>query len=319
MAGLVYLCGELPLLQLVTLMRGSIGLEDVDDRTLFWFEVPFPDSVTVSVHSSPVLPTETTGTPMLSGSGGATSPVLLPSGQIYPEGSTATASSTGLTVSSSSRSMAKSAAASNSSLLPNGLPSIISPSQVHNSPGIAIPSTIPESPCHSNVSSPTAVLPSPKHRMLSGDMSVLSVESSPEGTVAGTPFQPARKGSSRKALSVKVGNVVPEDITVPAAATPTSTAPLGVAKSKSPQRQLRVLVVDDEMVNRRLCLRMLQRQGCVAEALEDGDMILTRLLRDRAMGNDDPVDARTVFDVILLDIMMQRTNVSLALSCLSCD
>lgn len=74
---------------------------------------------------------------------------------------------------------------------------------------------------------------------------------------------------------------------------------------------LRVLVVDDEAVNRRLCQRMLVKAGCDAEVLEDGDEILPRLLHGVADGCT--VDATTVFDVILLDIMMLRTNVSWAL------
>jgi hypothetical protein len=61
---------------------------------------------------------------------------------------------------------------------------------------------------------------------------------------------------------------------------------------------LRALIVDDEAVNRRLCLRMLNK---------DGDQVLPRLLRDA--GGVSPYDSRQVFDVILMDIMMQRTNV----------
>ena len=71
---------------------------------------------------------------------------------------------------------------------------------------------------------------------------------------------------------------------------------------------LRCLVVDDETVNRRLCVRMLSRLSCASEALEDGDQVLGRLLRDRT--GVGPVDASTVFDVILMDITMVRTNVS---------
>jgi CheY-like chemotaxis protein len=70
----------------------------------------------------------------------------------------------------------------------------------------------------------------------------------------------------------------------------------------------RVLIVDDESANRRLCLRMLNKLGCTAEALEDGDQVLPRLLRDA--GDVSPYDSRQVFDMILMDIMMQRTNVS---------
>jgi CheY-like chemotaxis protein len=76
---------------------------------------------------------------------------------------------------------------------------------------------------------------------------------------------------------------------------------------------LRILVVDDEAVNRRICLRMLNKLGCTAEALEDGDQVLPRLLRDA--GGVSPYDSRQVFDVILMDIMMQRTNVSGVNSC----
>ena len=53
---------------------------------------------------------------------------------------------------------------------------------------------------------------------------------------------------------------------------------------------------------------MLSRLSCASDALEDGDQVLGRLLRDRT--GVGPVDASTVFDVILMDITMVRTNVS---------
>ena len=87
-----------------------------------------------------------------------------------------------------------------------------------------------------------------------------------------------------------------------------SAQPAAIAPATQSISGSRCLVVDDETVNRRLCVRMLSRLSCAAEALEDGDQVLGRLLRDRT--GVGPVDASTVFDVILMDIMMVRTNVS---------
>ena len=126
---------------------------------------------------------------------------------------------------------------------------------------------------------------------------------------------------------------------------------------------MRVLVVDDEMTNRRLCQRMLQRLKCDCVCLEDGDEIMAQLLTDgyrvavsrdgagtrvapstmlfpiadteEATGSDDDptphrhrgadcssadIECRASrasgcvapparpFDIILLDIMMRRSN-----------
>ena len=91
---------------------------------------------------------------------------------------------------------------------------------------------------------------------------------------------------------------------------PPSAGTGSVARPPSAQvAGLRCLVVDDELVNRRLCARMLAKLGCTCEVLEDGDEVVGRLLRGRAPGSRVPVDARLEFDVILLDIMMRRTNV----------
>lgn len=57
----------------------------------------------------------------------------------------------------------------------------------------------------------------------------------------------------------------------PAVALAPATIPPPIASVNQPP--LRCLVVDDEAVNRRLCTRMLTRQGCEVEALEDGDMV----------------------------------------------
>jgi CheY-like chemotaxis protein len=95
---------------------------------------------------------------------------------------------------------------------------------------------------------------------------------------------------------------------------------------------LHVVVVDDEATNRRLCERMLKRLKCTVVCLEDGDELLGELHR---CGYLPPPDAPTAaaadrdavvsfgaggaasactsarfqrIDVILLDIMMRRTN-----------
>ncbi len=90
------------------------------------------------------------------------------------------------------------------------------------------------------------------------------------------------------------------------------------------------MVVDDEMTNRRLCQRMLQRLECSCVCLEDGDEILGKLLADGYVvsqsgprsgavdtsgaagppAGDGDIVHRVCqqFDIILLDIMMRRSN-----------
>jgi CheY-like chemotaxis protein len=78
------------------------------------------------------------------------------------------------------------------------------------------------------------------------------------------------------------------------------------------------MVVDDEATNRRLCQRMLQRLNADAVCLEDGDEIEGALIaagyqkRDGGPMAGSPsasiIAVCQPFDVILLDIMMRRTN-----------
>ncbi|RYY38149.1 response regulator [archaeon] len=64
-----------------------------------------------------------------------------------------------------------------------------------------------------------------------------------------------------------------------------------------PPLNLHVLVVDDEEVNRKIAARFLKRLGCTYTLIDDGDRVVEALLTDTRN-----------FDVILMDILMQRTN-----------
>ena len=59
---------------------------------------------------------------------------------------------------------------------------------------------------------------------------------------------------------------------------------------------MRVLLVDDESVNRRLGARMLERLQCSYRLLEDGSQVAGLLREDPA------------FDAILMDIVMQHSD-----------
>ena len=83
---------------------------------------------------------------------------------------------------------------------------------------------------------------------------------------------------------------------------------------------MRVLVVDDELTNRRLCQRMLQRLNCECVCLEDGDEIMGALavsgyaFADGSGGAGDASSGAPAagelnpYHIVLLDIMMRRTN-----------
>ena len=74
-----------------------------------------------------------------------------------------------------------------------------------------------------------------------------------------------------------------------------------VARPKPPvpthegRQTIRVLVVEDEAVNRMATVAMLKKFGYAVEAVEDGDQVV-------------PALSRNIFDVVLMDIQMPRVN-----------
>ena len=71
--------------------------------------------------------------------------------------------------------------------------------------------------------------------------------------------------------------------------------PAQVRPAAAVRKPFRVLVVEDEAVNRMATVAMLRRLGYAAEAVEDGEQVLAAL-------------ARGAFDVVLMDIQMPRVN-----------
>ena len=106
-------------------------------------------------------------------------------------------------------------------------------------------------------------------------------------------------------VSVKPVNAVGPAFSTGAAATPSAAeakpAPTQrrrrrAKRSNSKTAGLKVMLVDDEKVNRRLGARMLERLGCKHVVLEDGDQVPGALAE------------HPDFDVVLMDIMMKRTD-----------
>lgn len=77
-------------------------------------------------------------------------------------------------------------------------------------------------------------------------------------------------------------------------------APLVPAPAPLPYAGLRVLVVDDELSNRKVNERMVGKLGAVVTLAEDGDVALQAVLDAEARGEP--------FDVVLLDIVMRRMH-----------
>jgi signal transduction histidine kinase/DNA-binding response OmpR family regulator len=75
----------------------------------------------------------------------------------------------------------------------------------------------------------------------------------------------------------------------------TSAVAEPVAPFKQPKGKLRILVADDNPVNRLLAVHMLEKTGQTVVAVEDGDAVLRSL-------------AENEFDVILMDVEMPRKN-----------
>lgn len=63
---------------------------------------------------------------------------------------------------------------------------------------------------------------------------------------------------------------------------------------------MRVLFVDDEIINRRLGSKMLLRMGCDCITLEDGDQVQDAISTATSQGKP--------FDVVIMDIFMERTD-----------
>jgi hypothetical protein len=91
-------------------------------------------------------------------------------------------------------------------------------------------------------------------------------------------------GTERRAPD-RVGGGGPEPLVLPGAAValtlaaPPPSSIAGVAPLlRSPHAGKRVMVVDDELSNRRLAARMLQRMQMSTVALEDGDEVRRRLM-----------------------------------------
>lgn len=83
-------------------------------------------------------------------------------------------------------------------------------------------------------------------------------------------------------------------------AVPANAAGVGSGSSTSPLG-LHVLAVDDERTNRLVVGRMLSRLGCTYELAEEGDDALALVFGSTGS------DGRAI-DVVLLDIVMRRTN-----------
>jgi PleD family two-component response regulator len=69
--------------------------------------------------------------------------------------------------------------------------------------------------------------------------------------------------------TVLTANIAPKENTVPRPI-PTATLPF--------QRELYVLIADDEKINLRLATRMLQKLGCVAHCVDDGEDVVDALI-----------------------------------------
>ncbi len=79
------------------------------------------------------------------------------------------------------------------------------------------------------------------------------------------------------------------------AASPAPLPASPVLQKKSRQEQVRVLVVEDEAINRMATVAMLRKLGYAAEAVEDGDQVPVALVK-------------APFDVVLMDIQMPRIS-----------
>lgn len=106
-----------------------------------------------------------------------------------------------------------------------------------------------------------------------------------------------------------------------------SSVPVGPVAGSACGRSLHVLLVDDEMVNRNVARRMLQRLGYTTVELVDGDEVMNALvaagnLQPRVPDDSEDVHADSLnmiiessstssmarFDVVMMDIQMRRMN-----------
>ena len=79
---------------------------------------------------------------------------------------------------------------------------------------------------------------------------------------------------------------------------PDATEPAGLVANDPPwkeKRPLRVLLAEDNVVNQRLAMRMLEKQGHTVVVASDGVMALRALEQGR-------------FDVVLMDVQMPRMD-----------
>lgn len=64
---------------------------------------------------------------------------------------------------------------------------------------------------------------------------------------------------------------------------------------------LRVLIVDDDSLTRRLMSRMMTRLGCIASSAENGQVALDMILRKEEGGDEETEREKKHFDIIFLD------------------
>ncbi|MCU0858905.1 MAG: ATP-binding protein [Pontiellaceae bacterium] len=88
---------------------------------------------------------------------------------------------------------------------------------------------------------------------------------------------------------------VPLSTEIPAPAEPDETAP----KTTSPRaRKLNVLLVEDNLLNQKVFLKMLEKEGCKTDVAENGQEALDKLQLT------EPPEQRPKYDLILMDIQM---------------
>jgi CheY-like chemotaxis protein len=82
----------------------------------------------------------------------------------------------------------------------------------------------------------------------------------------------------------------------PAAAAPAPAASVGDSASRSrPKRTLRILLAEDNAVNQRLAVRLLERQGHAVTVVDTGLAALAAVARER-------------FDLVLMDVQMPEMD-----------
>jgi signal transduction histidine kinase/ActR/RegA family two-component response regulator len=95
------------------------------------------------------------------------------------------------------------------------------------------------------------------------------------------------------------GSVFSFRITVPLDNHPSESLPdQAVPADYILTRALRVLLVEDNLLNQKVVLKMLEKEGCLIDVAENGSVALDKLRLS------EPPEQRSVYDIILMDIQM---------------